>query len=374
LTPAFNYGETYGYFYYRYYDYRNMDYRSQGGTYGKNYGGEGCYGNNIPLYKIRDNVTSDPNYNPVNPRGLYVGDVESSPFMLDVPAMSVPFTFTVEPTGTPPTAPIIDGPTIGEPSTSYTFSFLSTDPDGDTLHYRIDWDNNGTVTQMLPPSGDVPSGTEKETANQANQWTTEGAKTFKAQAVDSRGATSEWSSHTITLAEPPPVLTCSVSPASIQAGEDAQWSASPSNLGTYTWTPSEGGSAGGSGATLNRTYPFPGNYSMTVSAGGQNANCPVLSVGGVCPAPNTVTLTASPNRVNEGDSTTLTLSGTGIATSCIVTGPGVSQTVAASACSLPTTTIPTGAITVQSTYTVSCDDGAVTDTAIVNLVPKFEEF
>lgn len=167
-------------------------------------------------------------------------------------------------------------------------------------------------------------------------------------------------------------LSCSVNPSSITAGQSTTWSASPSNLGTYTWTPSEGGSAGGDEATLDRTYSTAGNYSMSVAAGGQSVACTnYVAVGSACSGA-TVTLTAAPDRVAQGGTTVLTVSGSGISGSCTVSGPGVNQTVNASSCTVPSTNITTGAITTQATYTVTC--GAATDTAIVNVIPIFEEF
>lgn len=96
----------------------------------------------------------------------------------------------------PPTAPIIGGFIIGAPNTSYTFTFTSTDPESNTLRYQIDWDNNGIVDQTLPSTGYVASGT---ILSQPNGWAGVGAKIFKARAVDSKGSTSSWTSHTITL-------------------------------------------------------------------------------------------------------------------------------------------------------------------------------
>jgi hypothetical protein len=112
---------------------------------------------------------------------------------------------------TPPNAPTIGGPTTGLPSTSYNFTFTATDPDLDTIHYEIDWDNNGTVDQTLPAVF-IPSGA---TRSQTNNWAGVGVKTFKARTVDSRGGVSGWTSHTITI-DAPPVL--SVIPTNVDFG------------------------------------------------------------------------------------------------------------------------------------------------------------
>lgn len=96
---------------------------------------------------------------------------------------------------TVPYSPSITGPTTGEPATSYTFTFQATDDNSDTIHYEIDWDNNGTSDQTLP-TGFISSGTSQ---NQANNWAAPGVKIFQARTVDSNGATSPWSTHTITI-------------------------------------------------------------------------------------------------------------------------------------------------------------------------------
>ncbi|GAH10053.1 unnamed protein product, partial [marine sediment metagenome] len=38
-----------------------------------------------------------------------------------------------------PEAPIINGPSNGKPNTEYTFTFVSTDPEGDAVMYIVDW-------------------------------------------------------------------------------------------------------------------------------------------------------------------------------------------------------------------------------------------
>lgn len=90
----------------------------------------------------------------------------------------------------------------------------------------------------------------------------------------------------------------------------------------------------------------------------------------VCSSP-TVTITSTPGRVRVGNTVQLKITATGIATSCSVTGPGVSQTLTPTSCNIGPTTITTPAITKQSTYTVSCDSAAATTKVIVNTIPRF---
>lgn len=63
----------------------------------------------------------------------------------------------------------------------------ATDPNNDRIRYGIDWDNNGSVDQFVPPSGYVASGT---TQTAARTYTTEGTKTIRIFAQDEGGLTS----------------------------------------------------------------------------------------------------------------------------------------------------------------------------------------
>jgi hypothetical protein len=103
----------------------------------------------------------------------------------------------------PPAAPIISGAdestaasASGLVNQTLPFTFKATDPDGDRLIYRIDWDTNGTVDTVLPATGSIPNGTA-QTHN--NVWTAPGTYEFRAQTVDERGAVSGWTSHTIRI-------------------------------------------------------------------------------------------------------------------------------------------------------------------------------
>ncbi|MBI2108957.1 MAG: hypothetical protein HYT93_02120 [Parcubacteria group bacterium] len=82
-----------------------------------------------------------------------------------------------------------------------------------------------------------------------------------------------------------------------------------------------------------------------------------------------VGISASPVSVKSGNQSTVTWSATNV-DSCTVTGPnGFSQTgISGSA--------PSGPITVQSTFILTCQNegGELSDSAVVTLIPEFEEF
>jgi hypothetical protein len=129
----------------------------------------------------------------------------------------------------------------------------------------------------------------------------------------------------------------------------------------------------GTSATHSCTFTIAGPYTMQVTPlGGSPVSCPAVVAG----VPSAY-ITATPDRVNSGSSSTLSFSGDQIATSCTVTGPGgvtLWGPTAPSGGAVATSSVSTGPITAQSTYTISCDGGAATHSTIVNIVAKFEEF
>ncbi|MBU2104085.1 hypothetical protein KJ848_01630 [Patescibacteria group bacterium] len=172
-------------------------------------------------------------------------------------------------------------------------------------------------------------------------------------------------------------VTCSVSNTSANLGGSVTYTASPSGAAgsPYTWLAPDGATGFGSAGTVTRTFSAAGNYGMQVTASGANLPgvCPVVSVA-ACTGTRTVDITAVPARVRPGSSTTLSWTAAGINTSCVITGPGISQTIPAASCTVPAGSSPTGTINTQSTYRISCDNGAITDSVIVNVIPEFEEF
>jgi hypothetical protein len=106
-----------------------------------------------------------------------------------------------------PSAPVISGAdenttasVTGVVNQNIPFTLKATDPDGDDIVYRIDWDKNGSVDRLLPARGYVRSGTPLSVTN---SWSVNGVFSFQAQARDSRGNTSGWSSHSIQINDIP---------------------------------------------------------------------------------------------------------------------------------------------------------------------------
>ncbi len=94
-----------------------------------------------------------------------------------------------------PIKPKITGPTKGEPGIKYTFTFNSTDPNGEDVYYYIDWGDGGNIGWLGPYS----SG-QKITQN--HTWNVKQRITIKAKAKDVNNDESEWSYHTISLPKP----------------------------------------------------------------------------------------------------------------------------------------------------------------------------
>ncbi|MEK7613965.1 MAG: hypothetical protein AAB439_03790 [Patescibacteria group bacterium] len=100
-----------------------------------------------------------------------------------------------------PNVPTITAPSTGVTSANYTFSFRASDPDNNTVRYRVDWNNDGIVDLNLPASGYTTSNTLLSTLY---QWATQNSYIVKARTQDSAGAQSGWTSHTITIGNPTP--------------------------------------------------------------------------------------------------------------------------------------------------------------------------
>ncbi len=78
------------------------------------------------------------------------------------------------------------GETGGKTGISYSYSSMTTDPEGDQLHYNFSW-GDGTYSGWIGPynSGD--------TVTESHVWDTEGTFSVKIKARDSNGAESAWS-------------------------------------------------------------------------------------------------------------------------------------------------------------------------------------
>jgi hypothetical protein len=95
----------------------------------------------------------------------------------------------------PPTAPI--GPDMGVIGTDYSFSAVTTDPEGDQVYYMFDWGDGSTSDWVGPVASGTPG-------SAVHQWAAAGTYDVKAKAKDVNGGQSDWSPvHTITIVSTP---------------------------------------------------------------------------------------------------------------------------------------------------------------------------
>lgn len=104
--------------------------------------------------------------------------------------------------GSAPTNPIAPN-TSGLINIPVSFTFTSSDADGDPVKYQIDWDADSNFDETVPSSGYA---TQNTTQNTSHTWSTVGTKNINIRAVDSQGLASGWTSLTavITATNVPP--------------------------------------------------------------------------------------------------------------------------------------------------------------------------
>ena len=101
-----------------------------------------------------------------------------------------------DPPNTPDTP---SGPTTLGVGESGTYTTSATDPEGDQVQYRFDWDD-GIISDWTDL---VSSGTS---ASLDYSWDTAGTYVVKAQARDEYGGTSDWSSGLTVVVNDPPTI------------------------------------------------------------------------------------------------------------------------------------------------------------------------
>ncbi len=86
-----------------------------------------------------------------------------------------------------PNKPTISGPSMGKIGTEQSYQVSATDPDGDQLHYNVDW---GEENQSIELFGPFESG---DTITVSHTWNERGRYTIRVQAIDEYDHESEWS-------------------------------------------------------------------------------------------------------------------------------------------------------------------------------------
>ena len=93
---------------------------------------------------------------------------------------------------TPPEIPSIQGPETGNAGVSYSYTFITEDPESDEVFYFVDW-GDGTNSGWLGPS---PS---NEDMTLSHTFTEKGSYTIKVKARDVFYAESDWGTLQVTM-------------------------------------------------------------------------------------------------------------------------------------------------------------------------------
>ena len=83
-----------------------------------------------------------------------------------------------------PTTP--DGPPEGSPGVEYTYTFISNDPDGDSVYYYVDWGDDSDGEWFGPIAA-------ADEASVSHIWEEKGTYKVKVMAMDTSFAESDWS-------------------------------------------------------------------------------------------------------------------------------------------------------------------------------------
>jgi len=92
----------------------------------------------------------------------------------------------------PPDEPIITGPTSVDPDKTYSYSFTSSDPDGDKVKYYIKWGDGDTTGWTSYKASGLPY-----TSNHV--WDKAGTYTIRAKAKDEFGDESDYGSLNVNV-------------------------------------------------------------------------------------------------------------------------------------------------------------------------------
>ena len=277
-----------------------------------------------------------------------------------VPAQTIKYQMAVVPVSESPMTPTVTSAascTVGTPD---TLSFTSSDPAGHQLKYGVDWDNDGSVDQWVPPSGYVPSGASQSASR---TYSVAGAKTVKVMSQNDQGANSEWATYTFNCSEG---NNCPV--GYILQESACIFSECPAG---YV---QQGSQCVAGGACTTPNYCSGADLLdgctdevlQTCEWGCSFGRCSSI------PAP-VATLKAIPSLVHQGDTTQVSWTTSNVS-SCAVTSTNDDSWSA-----LTGTNEVSNPITSQTTFTLHCNGyaganpGTISKSVIVNIAPSFEE-
>ena len=156
------------------------------------------YGNNGLLEGVWSESGGDPDTkNTVE--CVYIENPESGGWIVEISAdeiiedshvetteMDADYALVISPVLSGPLPPEMNGPSEGDIGKEYDFTVVTTDPEGYSVYYYIDW-GDGTYTEWTGPH---PSG---EVVTVPHTWLEKGNFTVKAKAKNTFGTESDWS-------------------------------------------------------------------------------------------------------------------------------------------------------------------------------------
>jgi len=92
----------------------------------------------------------------------------------------------------PPDTPDISGPETGTPGVTYSYTFETTDPNGDDVYYWVDWGDNSNSGWFGPYLSDTQ-------ASSSHGWSQQGTYTIEVKAKDNHEAESQSAARTLTV-------------------------------------------------------------------------------------------------------------------------------------------------------------------------------
>lgn len=257
----------------------------------------------------------------------------------------------------------LSGSGLTNPLTSdTTFTFQCTGSGGTSALQSVTVAVGAAAACSLPWGGTIANGVST-TAYQASSVTSPAtcASVSESRTCDNGVLSGSYTNQTCSVI---PTATLTAAPETIRRNRSA----------TLTW--SSGGAAScvatGGFSTGNATSGSASVTPLTTSAyqitcTGSGGSTTVLAQTTITVINPSVTITAAPVRTLSGSSSIISWSSVD-ATSCAVSGPGLSAT--------GTSGSRTVAITSQSKYVITCQtaDSPVTSSVLVNVAPTFKEF
>lgn len=283
-----------------------------------------------------------------------------------------------------PSAPTVQALSAsGSINTTHTFSAVASDPEGDSIEYLFDWDNDGVNDDI---SGIVPNSTSVQ---MGHAWNSAGTYPVRVQARDTKGAYSPVTTvnfvvsnasggGTVNTAPNLPSLLAPVATGTL--GTDIQFSVVATdpqndtisygfdweNNGTYEFSAP---TLSGISAQVTHRWNTAGTYTFSVvarDAAGLRSQAithiivisNTVTGGGSTSVPNITSFFVNPSSIQTGN--TATLNWTSVhATACIASGDWTGNQAFNGPIQLGVQNV---SITTTKTYTLSCGNGVSTST------------